>query len=107
MSSNKTMNDKLKIANQRIINLEKENERLCFSLIDNGQARLVRLEKDNFALCSQIDHLYEQMALDREEADKKRKESCRTISQLQIQLERLYEEYDVLCAERSEEREVG
>ena len=103
----KTTDEKLKAANLKIINLEKENERLCFALIDNGQSRLVRLEKDNFALCAQIDRLYDQMALDREDADKKRKESCRTISQLQIQLERLYEEYDCVCGELSEEREAG
>ena len=103
----KTTDEKLKAANQRIINLEKENERLCFSLIDNGQARLVRLEKDNFALCAQIDRLYEQMALDREDADKKRRESCVTISQLQRQLEDLYDECGTLRCELSEDRKVG
>lgn len=104
---NKTTDEKLKAANLKIINLEKENERLCFALIDNGQSRIVRLEKDNFALCAQIDRLYEQIASEREDADKKRMENCRTISQLQIQLERLYEEYDCVCESLSEEREVG
>jgi len=90
--SKTTTDDKLKAANQRIIALEKENEQLCFALIDNGQSRIVRLEKDNFALCAQIDRLYDQMALDREYAEKKQKDSCRTISQLQRQLENLYDE---------------